>query len=238
MNNSATKSRGNLFGPPNILLFCTSRIAQQLIPGFRESSWNPIFPPWWTLLIPCLRRVMDFLLFSEVMNFFFCSSRGNKINATPCIQLSVPFGSFMFKCHYDIKIVVLHWSIRPQQMSWGFSLEVESTGNGKSDHKHLLPLCILWPIIGGCAHTSKWQGSSRLKRNKKQRCIKSEWETLLRATRTLKHCSIRTVRRVKDPQRQIERGGVGRDGEGDIDFPLCEVPVHHSVRHTLSIPCL
>lgn len=115
----------------------------------------------------------------------------------------------------------------------------EGHQSSKSDQKHLLPLRVLWAIIGGCAHTSNWQGSFGLKRNKKQRAIKSQRGERGRLAAThrrtpLKHCGASTAR--GEFRTQWERRSEESRGSATLIFPPpSQVPVHHSARHTLSI---
>lgn len=121
-------------------------------------------------------------------------------------------------------------------MSWGVQGGFTAGGergcrgeghqSSKSDQKHLLPLRVLWAIIGGCAHTSNWQGSFGLKRNKKQRAIKSQRGETGRLAAThrrtpLKHCGASTARgdfRTQWERRSEERRGA-REGARHWFFP-------------------
>lgn len=125
-------------------------------------------------------------------------------------------------------------------MSWRGAWGVYGRGGGhreeghqssKLDQKHLLPLRVLWAIIGGCAHTSNWQGSFGLKRNKKQRAIKSQRGERGRLAAThrrtpLKHCGASTARGEFGTQRERrseERRGV-REGARHWFFPTVWSP--------------
>lgn len=134
--------------------------------------------------------------------------------------------------------------INTPQMSWGLwrtghRTTTEAVNLTRSTYFH----CVSYgPLLVGCAHTSKWQGSFRLKRNKKQRTIKSRRE---KGTCSEQHSHEHTYTPWcedreessghKERGRAREKGRGGGERERDIDFLLFEVPVHHSEKHTLSI---
>lgn len=103
------------------------------------------------------------------------------------------------------------------------------TWTGYGNKSASVPLHILWAIIGGCAHTSKWQGSSRLDINNLSGCIPlrsaGTWASYVQA-----HCS------VSAPHQHTPRGSKNRcqrGGFGEIGLflsPVAQIWLGHRLR--------